>query len=216
MKLVPRRVLIAAGLMAGVTASVIAVQPDSSLTVSEASAFAAEKGSEAQRPDRSQETNLARAEALPTALPGGASSLRESYQDWQVACSTRNDGRICAMSQQQADPKAGRRVLAVEFSTTTAGELTGVLALPFGLALDAGVSIKVDDSSAAESLRFRTCLPAGCIVTFDLTGQFVTELRSGTTLSIIATPSDDSQPVAFSVSLTGFSAALDRLTALGR
>lgn len=216
MKLAPRRVVIAAGLAAAVTACVIGVQPDSSLTVSEASASASEKGSKSPHPDRLKESSLARAEALSTALPGGASSLKESYQDWQIACSTRSDGKICAMSQEQADPKAGRRVLAVQFSTTTAGELKGALVLPFGLALDAGVSIKVDDSGSAESLRFRTCLPVGCIVTFELGEQFVATLRSGTILNIIATPSDDRQPVAFSVSLSGFSAALDRLIALGR
>lgn len=216
MKLVPRRVLIATGMVAAVSAFVIAFQPSSSLMLSEVSALVADKGGEPSHPDQSQETRHARSEALSTVLPGGASSLKESYQDWQVACSTRSDEKRCAMSQQQAEPKAGRRVLAVEFSATSAEKLRGALVLPFGLAFDAGVSIKVDDSGNAETLRFRTCLPVGCIVTFDLGEQFVTALRSGTTLSVIATPSHDSQPMAFSVSLNGFAAALDRLTALGR
>ncbi|HWK67969.1 MAG TPA: invasion associated locus B family protein [Rhizobiaceae bacterium] len=215
MKLAPRRMIIAAGLAAAAVASVLAVRPISGLTVSEASALATE-GFETSRPDRFHEARLARTDALSTALPGGASSLKEYYQDWQVACSTRSDRKICAMSQQQADPKARRRVLAVEFTTAAAGKLRGTLVLPFGLALDTGVSIKVDDSNHGESLRFRTCLPVGCIVTFDLGDQFVRSLRSGTILNILATPSEDSQPVAFSVSLSGFAAALDRLNALGR
>ena len=34
-------------------------------------------------------------------LPGGASSLRETYQDWTVQCQVVNNVKQCAISQQQ-------------------------------------------------------------------------------------------------------------------
>ncbi|MGN1289969.1 MAG: invasion associated locus B family protein [Bradyrhizobium sp.] len=35
---------------------------------------------------------------------------------------------------------------------------------PSGLSLDAGITLAVDDRPDGEALRFRTCLPVGCIV----------------------------------------------------
>lgn len=49
-------------------------------------------------------------EQKSSTLPGGASSLQETYQDWQVACVMVDKGRTCTMAQQQAR-KTGQRVL---------------------------------------------------------------------------------------------------------
>ncbi|MBN9047563.1 MAG: invasion associated locus B family protein [Rhizobiales bacterium] len=57
---------------------------------------------------------LALAQATPF-LPGGASSLQETYQDWQVACRIANGTRLCAISQQQTQQN-GQRVLAIELA----------------------------------------------------------------------------------------------------
>src|SRR5215207_3100437 len=47
-------------------------------------------------------------------LPGGATSLQETYSDWIVRCSASGGLKICALSQQQTDSKSGHRILAVE------------------------------------------------------------------------------------------------------
>jgi len=46
-------------------------------------------------------------------LPGGASSLQETFGDWRVACWVTDASRNCALSQQQARQN-GQRVLAIE------------------------------------------------------------------------------------------------------
>lgn len=149
-------------------------------------------------------------DAVTSSLPGGASSLQESYQDWQVSCVSQGAEKRCALSQQQADPQSRQRVLAIELNAATSGRVSGALVLPFGLALDAGANIKVDDGMSVEGLRFQTCLPAGCVVPLDLDPALVDAMRAGSSLHVVASPADGSQPIAFAISLKGFSSALDR------
>ena len=147
-------------------------------------------------------------------LPGGASSLDETYKDWRVACRIVDNARRCGLSQVQAQQN-GQRVLAVELAAPGGDAVSGILVLPFGLALDAGVVLQVDDRPAMAPLRFRTCLPAGCVVDVGFEGELLAELRAGAALKIGAT-ADGGAEAPFSVSLHGFGTALDRVAALSR
>lgn len=151
-----------------------------------------------------------------SALPGGASSLQESYQDWQVSCISQGAAKRCSMSQQQVHPDSRQRILAIELGASEPGKVTGALVLPFGLALDAGAAIKVDEGASAEGLRFRTCVPAGCVIPLDLDPSLISAMRAGASLQVSASTAEGGQPVAFSISLKGFSSALDRTVALGQ
>jgi len=213
MRFPPIRFLLAAGIVALAGSTAIAIVPES---FSSQPAFA-ETSTEvaASKSERLASILMAQAtETTASTLPGGASSLQESYQDWQVACVSQNSAKRCVMSQQQADPKSGQRVLAMEIVTEKEGITTGTLVLPFGLALEPGVSIKVDEGESPESLRFRTCLPAGCVARLELSEDRLAGMRAGTTLNVTVTPLESDLPVAFAVSLNGFAAALDRMKAL--
>src|SRR5262245_65857169 len=105
---------------------------------------------------------LTPAAAQQNGLPGGASSLQETYQDWSLACQG-GESVVCAVSQEQTQQN-GQRVLAIELRRSKGGALAGNLALPFGLLLDAGATLQIDDGAAFEPLRFETCLPSGCLV----------------------------------------------------
>src|SRR5262245_5086988 len=89
-------------------------------------------------------------------LPGGASSLQETYQDWSLACQG-SPKAVCAVSQQQTQQN-GQRVLAVELRKGADGGVSGNLVLPFGLLLDAGATLQIDDGQPRAPLRFSTCL----------------------------------------------------------
>lgn len=146
-------------------------------------------------------------------LPGGASSLQETYQDWLVAC-VQKQTKHCALSQQQSQ-KDGQRVLAVELTANADGKTaTGALVLPFGLALDTGVTLQIDDKPAQKPLRFSTCLAGGCVVPLSFDAQFLTALRAGETLKATAMTANSNQAVPLSMSLKGFSTAFDRVTEL--
>jgi invasion protein IalB len=155
----------------------------------------------------------AQAQQAP-ALPGGASSLQETYQDWRVACQVTDNAKRCVLVQQQ-NQQNGQRVLAIEQNAPVGNTVTGTLALPLGLALDAGVTFQIDDKPAMQPVRLRTCVPAGCLVNISFDASTVTALRAGTAIKIKAT-ADGGAALPLSISLRGFGTALDRVAALSR
>lgn len=147
-------------------------------------------------------------------LPGGASSLNETYEDWRVTCVVQNKAKNCAASQVQTQQN-GQRVLAVEVAPTRDDATTVTVVLPFGLSLDAGVTLQIDEQAAMAPLRFRTCLPAGCVVSLTLDAETLQVLRTAKSIRV-STVADGGAETPFSISLKGFSSALDRLSALSQ
>lgn len=96
------------------------------------------------------------------------------------------------------------------------GGVTGILVLPFGLRLDCGIHLAIDDVGSSGPLRLPTCLPVGCIVPLVLDVAAVAALRRGTVLSVSAEAHDGGDALAFPIPLSGFSSALDRITQLDR
>lgn len=150
----------------------------------------------------------------PSTLPGGATSLQETYQDWRVACQVADNAKRCTLVQQQ-NQQNDQRVFAIELNAPAGNTVTGTLAVPLGLALDAGVTFQIDDKPAMQPMRLRTCVPAGCLVNISFDASTVTALRAGTALKIKAT-ADDGAALPLSISLRGFGTALDRVVALSR
>jgi len=151
---------------------------------------------------------------VASGLPGGASSLNETFGDWRVGCVLQGSVKRCALSQVQAQQN-GQRVLAIELSPPVGNIVTGTLVMPFGLALDSGVTFQIDEKPAMQPIRFRTCVPAGCLVNVSFDAATLVSLRSGTALKIKAT-ADGGAAAPFSISLQGFATALDRVAALAR
>ena len=160
--------------------------------------------------------------ALPAAaqtavtLPGGASATTETHGDWTVRCQVRQpEGRInCLLQQEQVDNQSRQRLMAMEMVPNGDGVL-GTLILPFGLDLDKGVSLAVDEGQPGPNLRFRTCLPQGCMVSLSFGADVTATLRSGAALKVSAI-ADGGAPTPFSVSLNGFASALARAQELTR
>jgi invasion protein IalB len=147
-------------------------------------------------------------------LPGGASALRETFQDWQLNCQIEAGAPVCSVSQAQRQTEGNQLVLAVELRPAAGGAATGSLVMPFGLHLASGVALQIDERSRSGVLPYSTCLPIGCLVpvTFDATA--LDGLRAGTELKLLATAEDGGQEVTLNVSLLGLSAALDRARTL--
>jgi invasion protein IalB len=151
-------------------------------------------------------------------LPGGASSLRETYEDWTLNCGivpakdSTPASVACNLSQEQVD-KDKRRIIALGLNPTGDGGVKGNFIMPFGLALAKGVVLQIDSGAPTQPNPFRTCLPAGCLVPVTWADATVKALAGGTTLKVSAT-SDDGQPLALSVSLKGFAAGYARAVEL--
>jgi invasion protein IalB len=158
------------------------------------------------------------AHAQDVTLPGGASSLRENHGDWVVNCSVQALGgrnvKSCALSQEQADSNTRQRVLGIELRAGD-NKAEGILVMPFGLALDKGIVFQIDDSAFSPVQKFRTCLPAGCLVPVSFDGRTLAALRKGTQLKIKAV-ADGGKETPFTISLKGFPGAYDRTVVLAK
>lgn len=167
-----------------------------------------------RRLEVAQAPAVGQAVAATATLPGGASSLNETYKDWRVVCAQQGGAKRCVLNQVQTQ-QSGQRVLAIELNALTGSAVAGVLVLPFGLSLDAGVAFQIDEKLTVQPMRFRTCLPSGCLVAVSFDAQMVVALRTGTALKINAT-ADSGAAAPFSISLQGFASALDRAAMLSR
>jgi invasion protein IalB len=197
---------VAAGLTAYMTRGVGISTPSSAAAITDSHDDPA--------PQRFQVAQAQTGGAAASGLPGGASSLNETYKDWRVACALQDAVKRCVLSQVQAQQN-GQRVLAIELNAPNGNAVSGTLVLPFGLALDSGVIFQVDDKPAMQPVRFRTCLPVGCIVSITFDAPMLVALRAGTALKLKAA-ADGGAVAPFSISLQGFGTALDRIGALSR
>lgn len=151
-------------------------------------------------------------------LPGGASSLRETYEDWTLNCGVvpAKDSTpatvACNLSQEQVD-NSKRRVIALGLNPTGDGGVKGNFIMPFGLALAAGVVLQIDNGQPTQPNPFSTCLPAGCLVPITWADATVKALAGGTALKVTATTAE-SQPLSLSVSLKGFGTGYARAVEL--
>jgi invasion protein IalB len=166
-------------------------------------------------PQEKSSTQITQATSPQSTLPGGANSLQESFQDWSIVCAQQGATKRCSMSQQQSNAQTKQRVLAIELATTSPDKGDGILVLPFGLALDNGVTLQIDDGGISAPMRFKTCVAAGCLVPISFDARTIAGLRKATTLKIKAM-ADGGTETPFSISLKGFGSAFDRIISLGR
>lgn len=106
-------------------------------------------------------------------------------------------------------------MLAVKLTLAEGGSAaSGTLVPPLGLALDQGVVLSIDEDVFLPPLRFSTCLPQGCLVPLTFDQDAITAMRPGTALEAKAAANGSGQEVNFSISLSGFTSALNRIDEL--
>jgi invasion protein IalB len=147
-------------------------------------------------------------------LPGGATSVRETFSDWQLICESAEGNVVCAVSQALRQEASQQLVLAVELIPASAQMAAGTVVMPFGLRLSEGVAMSIDDSSRSGAQPFSTCLPVGCMVPVVFETDAVAALRAGSVLTLSAVVEETGDTLELPVSLQGFAAAYDRALAL--
>lgn len=150
-------------------------------------------------------------------LPNGASALNETYGDWTVSCSIGDNQKRCAFSQEQGNAQTGQRIFAVELQPAAGdGQTKGVILLPFGLHLDDGVKLKLDDQDLGKGARFSTCTPGGCLVPVSFPKIATDAMKKAQKLIVTATREGGGEAPTFSVSLNGFTTAMTRVAELAK
>jgi invasion protein IalB len=149
-------------------------------------------------------------------LPNGASSINETYGDWTVDCRIADRQKACLLSQAQGNNQTGQRIYTIELRSPADGKTEGVVLMPFGLNLDAGALLKLDDRDLGNGLRFSTCVPQGCLLPVSFPPVATDAMRKATKLVVASLNLSSGEAVTFNVSLNGFGAALDRIVQLAR
>jgi len=159
---------------------------------------------------------ISRSPAFAQALPGGASQLQETHGDWRVTCAQQNGKKLCTLAQQQSDKDSRQLALAIEMKAASANRADGTMVLPFGLAVDEPIVLRIDETVSFQTLHVKTCLPVGCLVPLAFDTAAIASLRKGTTLHVKATVAESGREAAFRISLNGFGNALDRTIELSK
>ncbi len=155
--------------------------------------------------------------AATPALSQSTGQPSEVIGSWQVTCRGAADARTCAIVQQQATKEsndARQRLLAVEIMPSGNGA-RGVMILPFGLDLDKGVRFSVEGAPGA-ALRFKTCIPAGCLVDLAFGPESLKSLGAASVATVEVTALENQAISRLSIRLDGFPEALDRARSLSR
>lgn len=147
-------------------------------------------------------------------FPNGASSIVETFADWTVDCRAADGRKICLLVQSQGDTRSGQRVFAIELRAPREGRSDGTILMPFGLKLENGAILKLDDKDLGQGVRFSTCVPAGCLLPVSFPKVATDAMTSATKLTVAALSLSSGEAVTFNVKLDGFAAALRRAAQL--
>jgi invasion protein IalB len=158
--------------------------------------------------------NVSQPAAATARLPNGASAVNEVYGDWTVDCRITDGQKLCVLSQSQGDSRTNQRVFAIELRPPKDGRAEGTILMPFGLKLDNGAVLKLDEKDLGQGLRFSTCVPAGCLLPISFPTVATDAMKGGKTLTAAALNLSNGDVVSFNIALNGFGPALDRLVQL--
>lgn len=147
-------------------------------------------------------------------LPNGASAVNEVYGDWTVDCRITDGQKLCLLSQSQGDSRTNQRVFAIELRAPKDGRAEGTILMPFGVKLENGAVLKLDEKDLGQGLRFSTCVPAGCLLPISFPTVATDAIKGGKTLTAAALNLSSNDVVSFNIALNGFGPALDRLVQL--
>lgn len=137
----------------------------------------------------------------------------ETFGDWTVNCQEVDGQERCEMNQLllNADNSPAIEVSLFRVAGQPQVFAGGTVVAPLGTLLTSQLTIAIDDA-LGKRYPFAFCLPDGCVSRVGLTEEDVNGYKKGAaaTVSLSSVRAPD-QVFNFNMSLTGFTAAFDRL-----
>lgn len=160
-----------------------------------------------------QEEAQAPATDLAPGQPVAPEITTEVFGDWTVKCQELNEQERCEMTQVllNADNSPAIEVSLFRVNDQPQVFAGGTIVAPLGTLLTSQLTISID-GGLGKRYPFAFCLPDGCVSRVGLTEEDVTNYKKGgkAAVSLVSFRAAD-QVFAFDMSLTGFTAAFDRL-----
>lgn len=148
----------------------------------------------------------------PKQLPNNASSLNETYKDWQVICQQSPRGARCAAAQQIFNQKSHSRLLNIQLAPQK-GNVEGIISVPLGVSLTKGIVIQADDKVVIGPLGFIACVSEGCLARLKLSMAQLRMLQKSKKINV-KLASVENQDIVLPMSGNGLGEAMSRLNAL--
>lgn len=136
-----------------------------------------------------------------------------SYHDWGYKCEKPQgvDQEICYIFQRITNKENDKRISDVTIAyPQNGGKPIMIVVLPLGVLLPAGIQIKIDKGEEAAKAPFIVCITNGCQARVTLDDKLISAMKGGKMLQV-AFYSPQQKELAFPVSLSGFTSAMDAL-----
>jgi invasion protein IalB len=132
-----------------------------------------------------------------------------TYDDWRVACPSADmKDAACEMSTDLIDKSQpnGSVLARATITTDKDGKQIMGFTLPFGVALEAGMGMRVG-KDPVKVIQYRTCNTVGCIATTPFDGSLSNSLK-GTDDAAVLFAGLDGKPVSVPFSFKGYQTSL--------
>ena len=150
---------------------------------------------------------------IALALFGQAATALQTgdrFKDWTVRCEkpAEDAPEACFIYQTLVNEKQEPVLQMVVGYLGRNAQPVVVFTAPLGVALRAGVGVKVDQADMF-NLPYERCGPQGCIAGGPLSDQHILAFKNGVKSQIVL--HDGRQPVSLEISLSGFTAGFNAL-----
>ncbi|WP_292288349.1 invasion associated locus B family protein [Marivita sp.] len=143
--------------------------------------------------------------------------VRSTHGDWAVQCLRVEDGdEPCQMYQLLEDESGGSVAEVSIFRLNNGGQVAagGTFVVPLETLLTEKLNVSVD-SGQAKRYDFSFCTTVGCYSRVGFTAEDVAAFRAGAAAEVVIVPAlAPDQRVRVTMSLSGFTAAYEELSAL--
>lgn len=114
---------------------------------------------------------------------------------------------VCVVTQELRDGNSGG-LLASATVRLVEGEKVGmIVAVPVGMLLQPGIQVRVDKNEPKAG-KYTVCFPNACVAAVDVGDEYIAQMKKGSEM-IVATIRPDKKPIAFPLTLSGFTMAYE-------
>ena len=161
--------------------------------------------------------------ALPTGTEVAAGEpavyVKETFGDWSLRCFRNENGEDpCQLYQllheQGGNPVAEFSVFRIEGQAPAVAGATAIVPLITLLTEELQLSV---DGGNAKSYPYRVCTEAGCVAQMGLLAEDIASFKNGKSVLMMIVPAQaPDQQVKIDISLSGFTAGYDALSAIAQ
>jgi invasion protein IalB len=146
-------------------------------------------------------------------LQSAAEEKTKSFKDWGYKCEKPQgaDKKICFIFQRITSKEDDKRIADATIAyLPKMDKPVMVITLPLGVFLPAGIQLKIDDGKEEARAPYVQCIQDGCQTRLQMSKELITKMKAGKRL-IISFLTPQQKQLAFPISLSGFTAAINSL-----